>query len=218
MLAVLRRNPKPPRIYRPKQAEGYAAARKQIRDGDVLAWRPTSTLGRLICSGTAAEYSHVAMAAWLGHSLVALEMLQWRGAEVNLLSAEVARWPGACDVYRPHEPYDGEAAVSWMIRLIGQRYGWINFAEISVLKLLPKVKLLRPIDSPQAKILPVCSSGFAWAAHWGGGRSVKPGTPDRWVTPGDCAGENFSRYLMTLYPSRDRGGAGGGREVVGVAA
>ena len=187
----------------------YSQARNQIHTGDLLLWSPTTFSGRAIsdfapdeqmmrCAPPWWRFSHASMAAHWLDSLVNLEMMQWAGGRVTQLSRDVRRWPGKVHVFRPTSPYSGAGAAARMIRLISTPYGWGDFGHILGRRYLPWL-VRADADSPADDRPRVCSTGFAWAAHWGGGR--KPcDKPDDEVTPNDLAGSDFSGYLCTLYP------------------
>ena len=65
----------------------YSAARKKIRDGDVLLFRRRSgVMGKLIAVAGRSEYCHAAMAAWWNGRLMCLETVQGHGGRAVLLS------------------------------------------------------------------------------------------------------------------------------------
>jgi hypothetical protein len=131
--------------------------------------------------------------------LLNIEMLQWKGGVIGQLSRQVKRWPGKCDVFRPRRPYMGYAATTRMIRLVGQHYGWSDFARIVARRILPRPLRVRTvdegIDTPR-----VCSAAVAWAVQEGGLIAPPFGLKDLDVMPADLADSSFADYLFTLYP------------------
>ena len=197
------------RIYHPEPFTPalYAKARSSICSGDVLLWRPTTLMGRLIARGTKAVYSHASMAGWEPNGrmnpnrrLRNVELAQFHGGRHLPLSGFVERYPGLIDVYRPTEPYDGDRALEWILWLCSQDYGWADFALMVVLRGF-RWKLPTPADSPDPDLPRVCSAGVAWAIHYGGGRKVDSQKSDFLIFPGELA-DPFSRYQCTLYWDR----------------
>jgi hypothetical protein len=176
----------------------YREAVLEIRDGDILLWRATSLVGRAIARRTKSKYSHAAMARFMRGRLWTIEMLQWYGGRADHLESQVRRWPGACDVFRPYPIYNGDCAAWEMDRLVGQDYGWADFAYITFHRLGLDPRHIPNSDEPEQPR--VCSAGVAWAARTGGRRIVRGDRTDMEIVPGDLADEDFSRYLLTLVP------------------
>ena len=177
----------------------FDQAREEIQDGDILLWRPTSLLGRLIARGTGSVYSHASMAAGLCDGLANLEMLQWRGGCVSNLAKQVQRWPGSCDVFRPRPSYDVRHAVDQMFRLVQQDYGWLDFAYIVGYRYL-RLPLLPLADTHDPEQPRVCSAAVAWAIRTGGGCGSMSGPATRRSCPGTWPIRRFSNYVLTLIP------------------
>lgn len=64
----------------------YAAARSQIRSGDLLAFKGESLLGRLVCHVTGSDYSHVGIAWRFRGRLFILEAREGRGVGIRAAS------------------------------------------------------------------------------------------------------------------------------------
>jgi hypothetical protein len=177
----------------------FAQARCEIRDGDVLLWRPTSLCGRAIAAATGSIYSHASLAAWFCDSLANLEMVQWAGGRAANLEKQVQRWPGCCDVYRVPVIPEPRWVVRQMFRLVQQDYGWQDFLYIvgSRYLRLPLLAVENTRDPEQPR---VCSAAVAWAIRTGAGLRVDPRRNDAQIVPGDLADEDFSRYVLTLIP------------------
>ncbi len=151
----------------------FDRAREEIVDGDVLLWRPTSLLGRLIAWATRSTYSHASMATWLCDDVAALEMLQWRGGCASNLKKQGDRWPGSCDVFRPRYPSgDARYAVDQMFLLVQQDYGWLDFAYIVGHRYL-RLPLLPMADTRDPEQPRVCSAAVAWAIRTGAGLRIR---------------------------------------------
>ncbi len=185
----------------------YDDLRSDIRNGDLLLWRPTSLLGRAICLGTSigkwrwVRHSHASMAARGPNGRVyALEMMQWVGGRHHPLSEQVRRYPLSCEVWRPVSPdFDGDGAVRHMLWLMGQHYGWRSFARIAVRNLLPHMILPKRMNSDDPDQSLVCSGAYAWAAARGGGVPPLPNKLDIEISPADLALSGFARYLATPF-------------------
>jgi len=176
------------------QLLSYGTARRLIRNGDLLLWRPTNAFGRVIAAVTKSEYSHVGMAGWVFDDvLLCLQMIQWEGGSPKNLSLWVAQYPGKCDVYRLRRMH-GRIAAQAMARRIGSNYGAIDFVHIITRRLFAwacKHEMhTAPFDHPL-----VCSGAVADACRRGG-VNVADQKPVWAVTPADLAKE--AEYVFTL--------------------
>jgi hypothetical protein len=183
----------------------YSAARKKIRDGNVLLFRRRSgIMGKLIATAGRTEYCHAAMAAWWNGRLMCLETVQGRGGHAVLLSRLVDESPGLIDVYRISESYRRRfcraKAVETMIEITGKRYGWWNLGRAAMLH-LPIVRLFTiPLDDDRANgSLPFCSDAVSRAMRAGGVDPV-PNLADAGTEPGDLARSATLSYRFTLFP------------------
>ena len=204
----------------------YVYWRDLIHNGDFLLWRPTSWAGKLICWFTGQEYSHVSMAVWVLHDdkrdyLYNAEMIQFHGGRRERLSKQVARWPGACDVYRPKNQhsdelidkdgkkyrkrvrYNGKDAAYQMLFLMSRPYGWRDFFWIALNLVLDVTLPKKQEDSSDPDASRVCSAAVSYAARVGGGIDVGAivghNMPDALTTPGVFADPKVSRYIATLH-------------------
>jgi hypothetical protein len=174
-----------------------------ILDADLLLWRRRGLIAR---TGRG-HYSHAAKAAWWGHDLFCLEVREWRGGRAVTLASQVARFPGAIDVYRanPGElwpDYDRDAATRAMRRLAGCDYGYVNVIRAALLH-LPGVRLLFPADCRDDATdgrPPFCSQACAYADRVGGAVDPVRNLADRLTEPSDLARSPFYAYLFTLQP------------------
>jgi len=183
----------------------------RIHDGDLLLWRPTSLMGRIIAACGRSEYSHAGMAAWVGVRLDSLDMVQWRGGVRGPLTDLVARHPGRCDWYEAvpylgelgNTPiwYDREGAVRTMGRFVGRRYGCRAIILVS-LRHMPIARLLCPVpsDDEHSHLPAFCSGAVSIACTDGGGIDPVPQLAHRLTEPGDLARSLLCRYRATLYP------------------
>jgi len=64
----------------------YSDIRESIRTGDLIAFRPSSFIGRIITHVTGGSWSHVAIAIWLDERLFILEAKEFRGVQIRAMS------------------------------------------------------------------------------------------------------------------------------------
>ncbi len=179
----------------------YCDARRKIRGGDLLLFRPRGFVCRAIAVAGRSEYTHAAMAGWWSRRLMYVEMCS-RGGRALLLSNIVRRRPGAIDVYRANatgQRFSRDAAVHAMIEITGRRYGWFNLFRAALLH-LPLFRFLvapETDDAADSDWPPFCSQAVAMATRAGGVDPV-PNLADRLTEPGDLARSPFYRYRFTL--------------------
>jgi len=178
----------------------YRDVRNRIRDGDLLLFRSRG----LIAACGRGVHSHAAKAAWWGDDLFCLEV-QWSGGRAVMLSGQVRRRPGRCDVFEvnpdnrwPH--YDRAAATRFMRRLCGCRYGYVGLAGAALLH-LPVVRYFVRAETDDKAITrrpPFCSHACAMADRIGGRVDPVENLADRLTEPADLARSPFYRYRFTL--------------------
>jgi hypothetical protein len=180
----------------------YSAARRNIRDGDLLLYRPRDWYTRLIAVAGRSGYVHAAMAGWWGGRLMNVEMTSG-GGRAQLLSNLVERWPGAIDVYRANAArrrFSRQAAVRAMIEITGKRYGWFNLFRAALFH-MPLVRFIVSPDVDDAEDSPrwppFCSEAVAMACRRGGVDPV-PNLADRLTEPADLSRSPFFAYRFTL--------------------
>jgi hypothetical protein len=104
----------------------YAEARDSIQNGNLLFWRPTNVVGRLIAAATHSPYSHVASCSWAHGVLESHDMLQWQGGWTRNLSSWAKTYPGDIDVYSVPGAIDVEPFVGFQRRRSGNAYNWLD--------------------------------------------------------------------------------------------
>lgn len=118
----------------------YAKARKNIWNGDLLAFRRKSGISWL----GRGPYSHIAMAVWrdddCGGTLSLAEFREWSGSGVRTLSQAVRDDPGVIDVFRPNFPDAkhyaiAERAATIMYRQAGKQYDYPGIFRLFLLHL-----------------------------------------------------------------------------------
>ena len=101
----------------------YSSARRQIRDADLLLFRPRTWYTRAIAVAGRSEYVHAGMAGWWNGRLMCVEMTNG-GGRAQLLSNVVQRWPRACDVYRSNATrsrrFSRARALAAMVEITGK--------------------------------------------------------------------------------------------------
>ena len=180
----------------------YPAVRHYIRDGDLLLFRRHG----LIAALGRGDHCHAAKAAWWGHDLFCLEVLQWFGGRAVTLSSQVSRYPGRYDVFQANPDnrwpnYDRNGVARYMRRLCGCRYGYGGVLEAGLLHLPLFRGLLRAdLGGEDNRRPPFCSQACAMADRLGGGFDPVEHLPDRFTEPADLARSPFYRYRFTLLP------------------
>jgi hypothetical protein len=179
----------------------YADARREIRDGDLLLFRPRGLVWRAIAVAGRSDYTHAAMAGWWGDRLMNVEMTSG-GGRSQLLSNIVEQWPGVIDVYQAnaeHRRFSRRKALAAMIAITGKPYGKWNLFRAS----LYHMPFVRFMVSPDANDLettpypPFCSQAVSMACRAGGVDPV-PDLADRLTEPADLARTTFFQYRCTL--------------------
>jgi hypothetical protein len=179
----------------------YAAARRTIRDGDLLLYRPRCWYTRLIAVAGRSEYVHAALAAWWNRRLMNVEMTSG-GGRAQLLSNLVERWPGVIDVYRANacrRRFSRQAAVEAMIAVTGRQYGWLNLLKAATFHSPFLRFMVHPDedDGEESNLPPFCSQAVSLACRRGGVDPV-PNLADRLTEPADLSRSPFFAYRFTL--------------------
>lgn len=182
----------------------YDRVRQQIADGDLLLWRPTSLLGRMIATLSRGPYSHAAMATWWGRDCLYLIDMVFTGGRAVTLSSQVSRFPGRIDWYRANPgwkfKWDRMATVDRMRRRAGERYGFANLLRNVLSYSVLTRWLVKPnLDDLENGTPPLCSQAIS-ADYRGGGVDSVLGLADSWTTPNDLARSMFFELQGTLYP------------------
>jgi hypothetical protein len=180
----------------------YDSVRHLIYNGDLLLCRPSDDpIKKAIAAGGRSEYSHAAIAARWGDTLMCLEMA-FTGGRAVTLSSQVLQARGRWDVYQTNpdhlESFDRQKLVEIMIRATGTPYGWGNFFNLCWRK-LPLVRLcVKPIadDTTNGTNL-ICSQAVSRACRLAGFDPV-PELPDSLTEPGDLARSPFFKYRFSL--------------------
>lgn len=185
-----------------KAVRRYAEVRSEIRDADLLLFRPRGFLSRAIAVAGRSEYCHAAMAGWWYTRLMCVEMTSG-GGRAQLLSNLVDQWPGVIDVYEVNPGgrvlFSKCLALDAMVTITGRPYGWWNLAQASLFH-LPVLRFLVPPDEDDHRKSgwpPFCSQALSFAYRTGGLDPVS-NLSDTITEPADLARSALFEYRFTL--------------------
>lgn len=180
-------------------------AAPQIWHGDLLLFRGTGVIARLIGTAGRSRYTHAARALWWGDLLFCCEVRELKGGRAVTLESQVRRYPGQIDVFEVNPDnrwpdYNRQGAVRIMQQLAGCEYGYASVLQAALLHLPVWRLLVRPetIDTDAPQRPPFCSQASAMADRLGGGVDPVPHLADRITEPADLARSAFYRYRFTL--------------------
>ena len=179
--------------------------RAEIADGDLLLFRGSGIIARLITTAGRTRYTHAARAVWWGDDLFCCEVRELHGGRAVTLASQAVRCPGRIDVFETNPDnrwpgYDRAGAVRTMRRLAGCDYGYLGVLRAAVLHLPVWRFLWSPdtCDERSSDRPPFCSQACVMADRLGGGVDPVPHLADRLTEPGDLARSPFYRYRFTL--------------------
>jgi hypothetical protein len=163
----------------------YPEARKQIQTGDVLLFRGTSAVSRVIRWGSRSHYSHAGLAAWWGDRLIVFQAVS-HGAQVVPVSSAVDAYDGQVDWWVPKEEVrvDPELLLNHAVDMLGRSYAFHG-----VLDLMWRMALRRFKGLPDPKTAPkelFCSQYVSYCYRQAGMDLVN-GIDDGSTSPGDLA-------------------------------
>jgi hypothetical protein len=195
----------------------YADARRHIRDGDLLSFRPRCTPWMpwtystwLIALTNRHHICHSAMAAWWGDNLMCVQMTASPGRIVRL-SELVRRWPGKITVsrafpkptlnYQNAVTFNRKKAVEVMVRIASRPYGWWRLLLMGLSHTLLGVHLFPPSENDweKSKWPPVCSQSVSMATRAAGADPCQ-NVADRSTEPHDLYESEFYEPLYTMVP------------------
>ena len=181
----------------------YDDVRDRLQAGDIALslpdWRPSN---HLIAWGTQSPYVHAAMIGWCNDVLMLAEARQWRESHLVTLSSQVKRWPGLYDVYRVRKPFSVESAWGSVVRATGTPYGWGQLIRAALRKIFGRL-VSQGQDDPEHDYPRDCSALVNFVCR-AGGRAPRPDLPDAEVEPGHFADPGFSRYVCTLFWTKEQ--------------
>jgi len=205
----------------------YEEIKPYINEGDVLLFRGTSIISKIIGAFSETNYSHVGVASWINGRantkdgiLEIVEFREMRGGRSVNLQIEVGKYSGQIDVYRPiihfgktvfnpitkkvkytEKPFDGKAVTDTMRKLSGLDYSYKRIWWIFKHKLwIWKILGNRESlmkDDIEDLIWPVCSTSLAYAFNKNGFDLIR-NRSDEYMEPGDIAKSPRLNYFFTL--------------------
>jgi hypothetical protein len=178
---------------------------REIKDGDLLLFRGSGFVSRLISAAGRSDYTHAARAVWWGNDLFCCEVRELKGGRAVSLESQIERFPGAIDVFEANpsnrwREFNRYGAVRYMRRLAGCDYGYRG-VWLAALRRLPIWRFWVSADSDDRRVAnqpPFCSQACAMADRIGGGVDPVPHLADRMTEPADLARSPFYRYRFTL--------------------
>ena len=186
-------------LYEAAGSQEYSAVRESIRTGDVLLFRGTSLMSRVIRWGSDSVYSHAGFTAWWGGRLLVFQSTG-RGAEVLPASAAVDAYDGQVDLFRLDDglyaKLDTEALITQAVGLLGRQY-----ATTSLVGLMWRMARRRFRGRPDATGEPTevfCSQYVSYCFR-AQGLDLVDGTDDASTSPGDLAGSPCLRLAAVLH-------------------
>jgi hypothetical protein len=177
----------------------------RVCDGDLLLFRGTGFVARMIGVAGRSNYTHAAKALWWGDTLFCCEVRELKGGRAVTLESQVKKYPGAIDVFETNPDgrwpqYDRYGAAQFIRRLAGCDYGYRGVLA-AALRHLPVWRwLVRPDlnDRRFTSQPPFCSEACVMADRLGGRVDPVPQLADRLTEPADLARSPFYRYRFTL--------------------
>jgi hypothetical protein len=159
-----------------------------LHPGDVLLFRPSGWIGKIVAFCTKSKYCHAAM--YIGEGNVA-EMREFRGGRILPLSEYAGE---SIDVFRADAPVVVKIdAVLTMQALLSERYSFWHCVEAFLLRRLPKFVRKKECDHHGYH----CSQAVS-KAYRSAGLDLCPGVADWATTPGDLAVSKRLKYAGPL--------------------
>ena len=163
----------------------YSKVRPEISSGDILLFRPSSTIGRIISALSPSDYCHTERAIVIHGALCSVGM-DWGGGRILPLSHLVHKHPGQIDWYRASAYAESQSEL--ILRACTFPYGYRTLIRFGITRLVPGIRL--PQLTPNLyRFPPVCSQLIVWLDRQSGYDSV-PGIPDNRVEPWHLAAQD----------------------------
>jgi len=166
----------------------------ELQPGDVLLFRPSGILGRLVAWATGSEYGHVAMFLGTSGKTVA-EMREFIGGRILPLTNYATE---TIDVFRPDtaEWMVRFNAIMAMYRVLGEPYSlWHGVAAFLLRRIPKRLRKLFRFECDHHGYH--CSQSIS-KAYRDAGFDLCPGRPDWATTPGDLAKSKRLKNLGQL--------------------
>ena len=163
----------------------YPEARKLIQTGDVLLFRGTSAVSRIIRWGSRSSYSHAGLAAWWGDRLIVFQAVG-HGAQVVPVSSAVDAYDGQVDWFtpRPGVTVDPEQLITHAVTMLGRAYAFNGVLDLMWRMALRRFRGLRDARDDPKELF--CSQYVSYCYRKAGVDLVQ-GTDDASTSPGDLA-------------------------------
>lgn len=201
----------------------YHQAENHLKEADVLLFRSTNFISRLISKAGEGIHSHVALVTKNGGNgrWEAVEFKEWKGGRVIDLERYINSYKGEIDLYRSDGSYvkkwysshsnevmtavsklDQRRITNCMRELTGLPYGWRRILWIAkhkmfLLRLFNNIEKIIE-DMPGDEIVyPVCSTSIAHCFNKAGFDLVK-NRSDEATEPADIARSCILNYLFTF--------------------
>ena len=159
-----------------------------LHPGDVLLFRPTGWIGKIVAWATNSEYCHAAM--YTGVDDVA-ELREFIGGRLLPLTAHAGE---SIDVFRPNASiFVRYNAVRRMKNLLSEPYSFLHGIEAFLLRRLPGFLLKKECDHHGYHCSQAVSNAYRSAYF-----DLCPGRADWATTPGDLAKSKWLHCLGRL--------------------
>lgn len=205
----------------------YKDIRNKINEGDVLLFRGSGKISKIVSAPSETTYSHVGVASWVNSYsntdkgiLECVEFREGKGGRSINLSQAVKSNLNRIDIYRPCSrfekitfnnniqdtksewiKFDGKLVTKTMRKMTGLPYGWRRILWMAKHKLF----ILRLFvnkealmhDGLEEVIYPVCSTALAHSFNVARFDLLR-NRSDESTEPGDIAKSTLLNYLFTL--------------------
>lgn len=175
----------------------YYAFRNQINDGDVLLYKGTSLLSKIICFFTKSEYSHAGIAVWWNNRLMVLEAVG-KGVILTPMSKNLKHYKGTVHWFTSKKNISYTKRLN-MVRFaqqeLGKEYSKWRLVVLGYMLILRKSRDER--DKFREENTLVCSHYVAQIYNYGG-EDLKEGVSDAFTLPDDISKSNKLVYKFIL--------------------
>lgn len=159
--------------------------KRDIKPGDLLFFRPTGWVGRLICWITRSNHCHVGLAERVGGDVWIAEYRE-RGFRFLPLDEAEEEWGCEADVYR----YHGLTAMQverilYKFKNGPTKYGFWHLIKTGLLRMLPVWLGSFLVGKECTRHAPHCSEAVCGAFRWAVDVDLVPPMPDWHTAPGD---------------------------------
>lgn len=198
----------------------FEKAKSLLQEGDILLFRGTGIISRIIRRAGEGEYSHVAVASGRTGMWECIEFREKIGGRTSALEQQIQQHNGMIDVFRPvhsiqafeydsrlqevtlkYRTFDPVCVTNTMRKMTGLPYGmkriwWIACRKLPFLRLFYSIESTVD-DAKQDIIYPVCSTAVAYSFNQCG-LDLMPHRSDNATEPNDIARSSLISYIFTL--------------------